>query len=103
MKTRKSVLLLRLATYILNLGSIGLVAIVIVSLAIEARGDDFRVSDEDLVSTTGDQSFPDVAASEGGYTVVWRDEPSPGQVQIQAQLYDSRGLTEGFVITINDD
>ncbi len=73
------------------------------ALSQEARRDDFRVSDEDLVTTVGEQTFADVAASLGGYITVWRDESNSGAVNIQAQLYDQRGETEGPTFKVNDD
>jgi len=88
------------ATFLVSLGSV-LAAMSILGQSV--RRDDFRVSDEDLLNTGGEQSFPDVAASAGGYTVVWRDDPATGVVHIQAQLYDTRGEAEGATFKVNDD
>ncbi|MFQ5569207.1 MAG: hypothetical protein ACE5G0_06005, partial [Rhodothermales bacterium] len=63
--------------------------------------EDFRINDENTITTVGDQEAPDVAASLGGYTVVWKDTRGVDS-DIYAQLFDSRGGAKGLTLKINN-
>ena len=67
------------------------------------RKDDFRINDESFFTTIGEQDGPDIAASMGGYTVVWQDGRIVGRKDVYAQLYDATGVAIGTAFRVNDD
>ncbi len=74
------------------------------ALAQAVLREDFRINDENAITTVGQQQFPDISASEGGYTVVWQDDPRTGTgVGIYAQLYDRRGVAKGGTFQVDEE
>ena len=65
---------------------------------------DHRINDENAITTVGIQANPDIAASQDGYSVVWRDDPMDGSgSRIHTQLFDERGNPAGASVKLNDD
>lgn len=62
---------------------------------------EFRVHDEGFVTTLGLQQYPHVAASQGGFTVVWLDTQS-ADTGIWAQWFDSAGDPTGAAERVSD-
>src|SRR5687767_9676210 len=73
------------------------------SIAQPSASDDFRINEESYASTSGEQQYPSVASSKGGFTVVWQDDASSLRNDIMLRQYDELGLAQGACMRINDD
>lgn len=74
-----------------------------VSTAQISGSNDFRINEESYATESGEQQYPSVASSVGGFSVAWQDDNSSMSSDVMLRQYDEQGNATGTCMRINDD